>query len=206
MEEVCDGYGEFLQKKLGVETVGLRDRKAIRGEITRMGLDLDANAFTRMLLAELSFCHKYGQKRSVENCEEGCHFTGYLCHEVRNCASNRLPTSIKTYSQALAWLIGDSGVDVEHVKAVTPYTLAHRVQWKEEYLSTKEKDNRDNPFQIHLAKEAVKTVFNRYGEQNEHLKRALAVGYRVFNGEALEPVDGDHPVYFEIKNDLGVED
>jgi len=51
----------------------------------------------------------------------------------------------------------------------------------------------------------VKTVFNRYGEQNEHLKRALAVGYRVFNGEALEPVDGDHPVYFEIKNDLGLE-
>ena len=169
-------------------------------------MDLDANAFTRMLLAELSFCHKYGQKRSVENCEEGCHFTGYLCREVRNCASNRLPTSIKTYSQALAWLLGDAEVDVEHIKAITPYTLAHRIQWKEEYLSAKEKDTRDHPFQIYLAKEAVSTVFNRYGEQSEHLKSALAVGYRVFNGESLEPVEGDHPVYFEIKKDLGLEE
>jgi MoxR-like ATPase len=206
MEEVFDSYGGFLKRKLSVETVGLQERKAIRAEIARLELDLDANAFTRMLLAELSFCYKYGQKRSVENCEEGCHFTGYLCHDIRNCASNRLPTSIKSYSQALAWLIGDAEVDVEHIKAVTPYTLTHRIQWKEEYLSTKEKDKRDNPFQVYLAKEAVKAVFNRYGEQNEHLKNALAVGYRVFNGEALEPVDGDHPVYFEIKKDLGVED
>jgi MoxR-like ATPase len=206
MEEVCDGYGEFLKKKLGIETVGPQDRKAIHGEITKLELDLDANAFTRMLLAELSFCHKYGQKRSIENCEEGCHFTGYLCHDIRNCASNRLPTSIKTYSQALAWLIGDAEVGVEHIKAIMPYTLAHRIQWKEEYLSNKEKDKRDNPFQIYLARDAVGGIFNRYGEQSEHLKSALAAGYRLFKGEDLEPVDGDHPVYFEIKKDLGLED
>jgi hypothetical protein len=206
MEEVSDGYGEFLKKKLGIETVGLKDRKAIHGSIARLGLDLDANAFTRMLITELSFCYKYGQKRSVENCEEGCHFTGYLCHDIRNCASNRLPTSIKTYSQALAWLMGDVEVGVEHIKAIMPYTLAHRIQWKEEYLSNKEKDKRDNPFQIYLAKDAVRGVFNRYGEQSDHLKRALAVAYRLFKGEDLEPVDGDHPVYFETKKDLGLED
>ncbi len=206
MEEVCDDYGAFLRNKLGVETVGPRERKAINAEINGVEMDLDANAFTRMLLAELSFCHKYGQKRSIENCEEGCHFTGYLCHEVKNCASNRLPTSIKTYSQALAWLMGDAEVGVEHIKAVMPYTLAHRIQWKEEYLANKEKDKRDNPFQIYLAKDAVKGIFNRYAEQSEHLKSALAVGYRVYNGEAIEPVEGDHPVYFEIKKDLGLED
>jgi hypothetical protein len=97
-------------------------------------------------------------------------------------------------------------VGVEHIKAVMPYTLAHRIQWKEEYLANKEKDNRDNPFQLYLAKDAVKGIFNRYAEQSEHLKSALAVGYRVFNGEAVEPVEGDHPVYFEIKKDLGLED
>jgi MoxR-like ATPase len=206
MEEVCDGYGGFLKEKLGIDTVGFRDRRTIHAEINRMEFDLDANAFTRMLLAELSFCYKYGQKRSTESCEEGCHFTGYLCHEIRNCASNRLPTSIKTYSQALAWLIGDNEVGVEHIKAVMPYTLAHRMQWKEEYLANREKDKRDDPFQIYLAQEAVRGIFSRYGEQSEHLKNALAVGYRVFKGDTLEPVDGDHPVYLEIKKDLGLEE
>jgi len=46
-------------------------------------IDLDASAFSRMLLAELSFCERYGQKRVVENCEEGCHYTGYLCHQIK---------------------------------------------------------------------------------------------------------------------------
>ena len=168
----------------------------------RLDLDLDASAFTRMLLAELSFCDRYGQKRTVENCEEGCHYTGYLCHQIKNCASNRLPTSIKLYAQGLAWLLEDSGIDIEHVKAVIPYTLCHRVQWKEEVLSQKERAKRDDPFPIFLAKEAVKMVSQRYREQSEHLKDALAVGSKIFQGEPLEPLEGDHPLYMEIRKDI----
>ena len=140
-----------------------------------------------MLLAEFSFCERYGQKRVVENCEDGCHYTGYLCHEIKNCASNRLPTSIKQYAQGLAWLLEDSEIDIEHVKSVVPYSLAHRIQWKDEVLSQKERAKRDDPFPIFLAKEAVKTVSQRYREQSEHLKDALAVGSKIFQGESLEP-------------------
>ena len=46
-------------------------------------------------------------------------------------------------------------------------------------------------------------VSQRYREQSEHLKDALAVGSRIFQGEALEPLDGDHPIYAEIKKDIG---
>jgi len=138
----------------------------------------------------------------LENCEEGCHYTGYLCHEIKNCASNRLPISIKQYAQALAWLLEDSEVDIEHVKSVLPYTLAHRTQWKDEIVSQRERAKRDDPFPIFLAKEAVKTVSQRYREQSEHLKDALAVGSKIFQGESLEPLEGDHPLYAEIKKDL----
>jgi hypothetical protein len=155
-----------------------------------------------MLLAEFSFCERYGQKRSVENCEEGCHYTGYFCHQIKNCASNRLPMSIKQYAQGLAWLLEDSETDIEHVKLVIPYTLAHRVQWKDDMLLPKEKTKRDDPFPIFLAKEAVKLVSQRYREQSDHLKDALAVGSQIFQGEALEPLEGDHPLYMEIKKDV----
>jgi MoxR-like ATPase len=203
LEEVCNSFGEYVHETLGVKPLQRRDRQQIRQEMDEIDLDQDGSAFSRMLLAELSFCDRYGQKRSLENCEEGCHYTGYLCHEIKNCASNRLPISVKQYAQALAWLLEDSDVDIEHVKSVLPYTLAHRIQWKDEILSQKERSKRDDPFPIFLAKEAVKIVSQRYREQSEHLKDALAVGSKIFQGESLEPLEGDHPLYVEIKKDLG---
>jgi hypothetical protein len=155
-----------------------------------------------MLLAELSFCERYGQKRVVENCEEGCHYTGYLCRQIKNCASNRLPSSIKQYAQGLAWLLEDSEIDIEHISAVVPYALGHRIQWKDEILSQKERSKRDDPFPIFLAKEAVKAVSQRYREQSEHLKDALAAGSKIFLGGDLEPLEGDHPIYVEVKKDI----
>ncbi len=202
LEEICDAFGEHVQETLGVKPLRREDRDRIRTEMGSLDLDLDASAFARMLLAELSFCDRYGQKRIVENCEEGCHYTGYLCRQIKNCASNRLPTSIKLFSQGLAWLLGDSEIDIEHVKAVMPFALSHRVQWKDEILSQKEKAKRDDPFQIFLAKEAVKTVSQRYREQSDHLKDALALGSKIFQGESLEPLEGDHPIYTEIKKDI----
>ncbi|MDP2970595.1 MAG: MoxR family ATPase [Deltaproteobacteria bacterium] len=202
LEEICNAFGEYVHETLEVKPLRREDRDRIRTEMGSLDLDLDASAFARMLLAELSFCERYGQKRIVENCEEGCHYTGYLCRQIKNCASNRLPTSIKLFSQGLAWLLGDSEIDIEHVKAVMPFTLSHRIQWKDEVLSQKERAKRDDPFQIFLAKEAVKTVSQRYREQSDHVKDALALGSKIFQGESLEPLEGDHPIYTEIKKDI----
>lgn len=202
LEEACNAFGDYIHETLGIKPLRREDRDRIRAEMGSLDLDLDASAFVRMLLAELSFCDRYGQKRIVENCEEGCHYTGYLCRQIKNCASNRLPTSIKLFSQGLAWLLGDSTIDIEHIKTILPFTLSHRIQWRDEILSQKEKNKRDDPFQIFLAKEAVKTVSQRYREQSDHLKEALALGSRIFQGESLEPLDGDHPIYAEIKKDI----
>lgn len=202
IEEICNAFGDYVQEVLNVRPLQRQDRDQIRSEMERLELDLDASAFTRLILAELSFCDVYGQKRIVENCEEGCHYTGYLCHQIKNCASNRLPTSIKLYGQGLAWLLGDSEIDIEHVNSILPYTLSHRIQWKDEVLSQKERAKRDDPFPIFLAKEAVKMVSQRYREQSDHLKDALAVGSKIFQGESLEPLEGDHPLYVEIKKDV----
>jgi hypothetical protein len=79
--------------------------------------------------------------------------------------------------------------------------LGHRIQWKDEILSQKERSKRDDPFPIFLAKEAVKAVSQRYREQSEHLKDALAAGSRIFMGGDLEPLEGDHPIYVEVKKD-----
>ena len=176
----------------------------MRQQIFAITLNQDTNAFTRMLLAELAFCDRHGQKRSNEECDEGCHYTGYLCHRLLNCASNRLPVSLANYSKALAWFTGSPEVGMEQIRAVAPYCLAHRARWTDTHLSLKQRERRNDPLQIHLAREATNEVYQRYSEQHEHVKEALARAYRIFQGEPLEPLAGDHPIYSEIRKDLNV--
>jgi len=202
LEELSEAFGSYLEEKVGVKGLSKEERLRIRRQIAEIPLDLDANAFLRMVLAELSFCYRYGQKRSVEQCPEGCHYTGYLCYHVKNCASNRLPISVIGYSQALAWFLEDDEVDLEHVRTVLPFTLAHRVQWRDSYISKKEGEGRNDPLQIYLAKEATEEIFHRYNEQRDYLLDALAVACRAFEGEEVEPLEGDHPIYEEIKKEI----
>lgn len=205
LEELCSRFGETLARGAGIKTLARADREEVYAQIEEIPLDLDANAFLRMILSELSFCHRYGQKRSNEGCEEGCHFTGYLCNAVQNCVSNRFPISARAFSQALAWFMGDTEVSLEHLKTILPYTLAHRIQWKEEAVAQREKDSRLDPLAIYMAKEAVREVHRRYMEQGPQVKTALAVACQIAEGESLEPMQGDHPIYWEIRRDLGEE-
>ncbi len=205
IEALCDRFGDALAEGPGIQTLSQAERAAIRAEKRRIPYDLDFNAFLRLVLSELSFCHRYGQKRSNEGCDEGCHFTGYLCNEVRNCVSNRFPASARKFSQTLAWLLGDEAVDLEHLKAVLPFTLAHRIQWKEESSARRERSARSDPLEVHMAKEAVNEMHRRYMEQGPQVKNALATAYRIIEGEPLEPIQGDHPNYWEISRDVGEE-
>jgi MoxR-like ATPase len=205
VEELSGRFAETLRRDRGLDTLSRCDRDTIRYQMDEIPFDLDTNAFLRLVLSELSFCSHYGQRRFHEGCVEGCHFTSYLCHAVRNCISNRFPSSTRILSQALAWFLGDGEVGLEHLKVILPYTLAHRIQWKEETLARKEKESRNDPLPIHMAKEAVRQMHRRYVEQAPQIKSALAAACRITEGEPLEPGQGDHPLYWEIRRDLGEE-
>ncbi|MFC1857384.1 AAA family ATPase [Thermodesulfobacteriota bacterium] len=204
-EALCNRFGDALLKEFGIQTLSHANRQTIQRQKGAIAFDLDFLAFLRFLISELSFCHRTGQKRSHEGCEEGCHFSEYLCNSVRNCISNRFPMSVRNFSQALAWLLGDEAVDLEHIKAVLPFTLAHRLQWKEEAVARRDKEFRSDPIDIHVAKEAVKEMHRRYMEQAQQVRNALAIAFRISEGETLEPIRGDHPIFYEICKDLGKE-
>ena len=96
-------------------------------------------------------------------------------------------------------------VDLEHLQTILPFTLAHRIQWKEETTARREKEARTDPLPIYMAKKAVSEMHRRYAEQPVQIKNALAVAHRIAQGEALEPGRGDHPIYWEICRDIGEE-
>ena len=183
LETLQRRFARLVRQRCGLTLLSRAERQALRREIAAIEVDLSANAFLRMMLAELSFCCQYGQKRSSEACNEGCHYTGYLCYEVRNCASNRLPTSVYRYAQALAWWLESPCVDVEHVRAILPYALAHRTQWRDSYLLAREREQRRDPLLIHAAKYATTAVFRRFHEQRHDIMQSLNTAARRFEGE-----------------------
>jgi hypothetical protein len=205
LEPLHRRFAKVLRQRGGPSTLSRSERQTARQEIAALEIDLEASAFIRAVLAELSFCCKYGQKRSSEMCDEGCHYTGYLCYEVRNCASNRLPGSLHRYAQALAWWLGDRRVELEHVRVVLPYTLAHRTQWRESYLLARERERRHEPLLLYAAKQATMAAFRRFHEQRHEIMQALGIAARVLDGEEWPLPQGDHPLYVEIRRDLGLE-
>jgi len=109
------------------------------------------------------------------------------------------------YAQALAWWLGDTRVDVDHVRAMLPYVLAHRMQWRESYLLSREREHRREPLPLHAARHATGAIFQRFHEQRHEVMQALNTAARVLDGEDCQPPAGDHPLYAEIRRDLGLE-
>lgn len=205
LDPLYQRFARVVHERCGVVMLSRQERQVVRQTIASLEMTLEANALLRMALAELSFCCKYGQKRSSDVCDEGCHYTGYLCYEIRNCASNRLPASIYRYAQALAWWCGSAHVDVEHVRTILPYALAHRAQWRESYLVARDRERRQEPLLIHAARYATSLVLQRFHEQRHDLLANLGTAARILDGEALAFPQGDHPLYSEIRRDLGLE-
>ncbi len=203
LDQNCDEFESYIREKYGLVLPNRSERLKVLEDIQNIGFDMDSDAYSRFLIAELCFCGQYGQKRSNELCDDSCHYSGYLCRETKNCISNRFPISLKIFSQALAWFLGKEAVNIELVRTVAPYALAHRIQWRDDVLAYHQNKCRLDPMPIYLAKEAVKKVYRRYVEQSEEIKRALGTACRAFesNGVASE-VQGDHPLFCEIRKDL----
>ncbi len=200
---LSDQFGRYLSKEADIPSFTRKERCAFLDQQSQIPFDVDFNAFLRVVIAELSFCHQYGQKRSGEMCEEGCHFTGYLCRSVKNCLSNRFPRSTRSLCRALAWLLGDETVGLQHLEAILPFTLAHRIVWKDPAVAESEKEFRNDPLEIHMAKKAVREMLRRYREQAHRIQQALATASRILEGELITPIMGDHPLFHEILKDLG---
>lgn len=201
-DALSDQFGDYLSKETDIPSLTRAERLAADDQKNKIPFSIDFNAFLRVVISELSFCHHYGQKRSGDLCDEGCHFSGYLCGKVKNCLSNRFPKSARSMSRALAWLLGDDAVGVHHLEAVLPYVLAHRIQWRDQAVAECEKEQRNDPLEIHMAKNAVSEMLRRYREQPHRIQQALSIACRIAEGEPLTPVTGDHPLFHEILRDL----
>ncbi|MCF8037651.1 MAG: hypothetical protein K9K62_12335, partial [Desulfobacteraceae bacterium] len=78
----------------------------------------------------------------------------------------------------------------------------HRLQWQDRYIGQNAEASRSESLIIHMAKQAVSETHRRYMVQSDRIKSALATGFKIMEGQQIEPVEGDHPLFHEIKRDI----
>lgn len=159
-----DEFKKKLSDRINIELFSVGEHENIRDEIKNTGLSKEAIMFYDIFTAELSNCQMYGQKRTNEQCKIACHYSNYLCNKISNCLSVRSDSSIKNYSAALAWLFGKNEITVEHLASVLPYVIWHKTQFKKEYISEFETQERNDPLQLFIAKQSVTALQRRFAE------------------------------------------
>ncbi|GIU69703.1 MAG: hypothetical protein KatS3mg002_0939 [Candidatus Woesearchaeota archaeon] len=191
-------YHKRLVERINVDLLSLDEQEEARREILNMRVGKDGNLFYDIIISELASCQVFGQKRSNEQCKTGCHYSNYLCNKVSNCLSVRSDTSLKNYSAALAWLFGKSEVESEHLAIVLPYVIWHKTQFKKEYLSQFEEEERKDPLHLHVAKKSVEQMRKRFSEIKPIQEDMInAIIRKDINAAKNIASNSDHPVFRE---------
>lgn len=188
------------------------EKKAIQAQIKAMPWANDAHYFLWTLASEINFNHKYGTKRARDPISDDDHDKKYAGINVQNSFSPRPLTTARAYSKGLAWLMGDKQVELDHVRYVLPFAMAHKVDFTEGFRDKHGNDSRTEYEDLHLARALVKDVEGTYEQSVKPMKDLIAKiqqgkiqvkktphGNRIIiDGQEKTADDFDHPLLRHI--------
>jgi len=93
----------------------------------------DADCYMRCIFDEINTPYRYGENRSVDPRDSSEHNKTFASSKVLHSVSPRFWDSVRFYASILAHFMNSDKVEVEHVKAVAPYCLAHRTDFSPDY-------------------------------------------------------------------------
>lgn len=215
MSKIREDCSEEYKKKFGklINTFGIPasfELEQIRNEINGVKVDKDVDFVLDYVANKIDFC-QYGKKEDFRRCGN-CHYKGHTCARMEQGGERLFGGSAPKYSKALAWLLGDGMVTVEHLRAVLPNLLQHRVKLNPTYLQEVDKKKRfDGTWTEFLAVEmAVEKMIdeqNKIAELQKKLYNALTKK-DVETAEEIMKKSGnellEHPVLIETLLDLGI--
>lgn len=183
----------------------------IRKEIEGMEFEEDVDFVWEYVANEIDFC-LYGKKEDFRRCLE-CHYKNYYCAKMEHGSERLFGGSAPKYTKALAWLLGDEKVTVEHLRVVLPYLLQHRVKLNPHYLEEIDKEKRLNETwsEFLAVEKAVGEMVNEQKKMEELQKEvynALITGDTNKINESKSKAERnlvEHPVILEMLRDADIE-
>jgi len=183
-----------VEKTRKKDTFTPAEKKAVQAQIDKMKFHNEANYLLWAFQAEINYNDQYGFKRSADKISPATHDKNYAGINVTRSFSARPQIAARLYSKAIAWLLGDKEVQLDHVRYVLPYVSAHRLGFTSDYRNKHGNENRTDYEDLHLAKQLVADVYKTYQQSVQPLANLIA---RIQKKETIDPKElsgHDHPL------------
>ncbi len=141
LQEFCERFKRHLEEH-GWTPLYAKELAQARKEIARVPFSEEAKRFFAFMISALNACPRYGQKRGARldgedglaerECPRDCKLYGSPCSWVLGGGSRRQEKDIALTARALAWLLGEKAVDIDHITRVAGFCLWHRRSFSQE--------------------------------------------------------------------------
>ncbi|MFD2202807.1 AAA family ATPase [Shivajiella indica] len=112
------------------------DLRKAQEEVRELKYSEEAELLINIIISSYRICDRISKesndKITVENglCTKPseCHYyqVNKVCNKIINPLSVRVKEDLYRYGKALAWFLGDSEVELKHIKALAPFMIWHR--------------------------------------------------------------------------------
>ncbi|MFH1638123.1 MAG: AAA family ATPase [Candidatus Woesearchaeota archaeon] len=136
-------YVKDLVTKTGIELITEEEAEHFREKIKSIEFSSEAYIFLQCIDTELNYGGTYGKKRSCDAIDSNGHMENIASSHVKNAFSPRaLEASLEDFSRAIAVYTGSKEVEKEHIRAMAPYVMEHRLVFTDDYTAAHEEKNR----------------------------------------------------------------
>jgi MoxR-like ATPase len=177
--DVKESYLEEQQDELQAEfaDIGFKpfsgeEREALQEYVANIEFGNDARSFLNFLYDEINISSDGNAKRRSDDITEQLHDDMLAFKKTENGMSARRYRAIEEFAMMTAFYLDHDEVTVEHVTTVAPYTLAHALDFTDDYAAEKAGQTRLNGEreEMDLARRLVNSVKDHYDEHIDDLR------------------------------------
>jgi len=171
MDAARQTYIKKLESNTDVKRITEEEAAELKKAIYDMQLSPEAAIFLDCIRTELNYGGRYGRKRSCDAIDDSTHMNNIASTKVKRALSPRGVAALEDFAKSIAFYIGANKVEKEHIVAVAPYVLQHRMEFTDDFKAEHEESNKfeendiywnAHTVQGHLVKELIEGIDANY--------------------------------------------
>jgi len=169
------------------------DLKIAQEEVKDIRYSEEAELFINVIISSYRLCDRISKESNDSITVEkglcnGCHFNApeKVCNKVIHPLSVRVKEDLYRYGKALAWYLGDTEVQPNHIKVLAPYMIWHRSSLSKSFKNElKEGRFKSGIFSLNIELDSTKELIEKISFEFEGLLPLLKKFERVKKGKLL---------------------
>lgn len=171
LDEVRDEFDDAFREH-GFEPFSDDEREALMAYADEIEFTQNARSFLNFMYDEINLSSDGNAKRRSDEITEQLHDDMLGFTKIENGMSARRYDAVETFAKLTAFYNADDAVELDHVRTVAPYTLAHALDFTNDYASQHEGQARldGEREEMDLSRRLVTDIKDHYDDHREDIK------------------------------------